>query len=286
MQRDGTVTPTGGADSTRALQEEDLTPRRALQETPVSSASMGGPQYYKLEDADGACSGDSTTEQMPLPQELWTTQDYCSDGGRTVEECAQECYDMAFDTPGCVGFGHGIEVEACPQFSLAGRGKCNFFQNKYCDDNPTWVWHALGAGSSAIETSAPEVSTTTASSNPADSRDPAFAYATSVKVEYTDGRVRLTTFNVSGCNGTRTAEFFPPSGCNMTDPSFKATRLGARIVSTVDPVSHVWMAFYVGAVGPDEGPSCPGEGPRFLQGSEFQGALRRFIGPLSAGLRL
>ena len=87
----------GGANSTRALQEEDLfTPRRALQETPASSASMGGPQYYKLEEqvcSDGVCtskcSGDSTTEQMPLPQELWTTQDYCSDGvpaGRTVEQ--------------------------------------------------------------------------------------------------------------------------------------------------------------------------------------------------------
>ena len=92
-------------------------------------------------------------------------------------------------------------------------------------------------------TTSANVSTTTDSrtvdGNPADSRDPAFAYATSVKVEYTDGRVRLTTFNVSGCNGTRTAEFFPPSGCNMTDPSFKATRLGARIVSTVDPVSHL-----------------------------------------------
>ena len=50
----------------------------------------------------------------------------------------------------------------------------------------------------------------------------------------------------------------------MTNPSFNATRLGARVVSTVDPVSHVWTALYAGAVGPDEGPSCPGS-PQILQ---------------------
>ena len=105
---------------------------------------------------------------------------------------------MAFGTPGCVGFGHGIGSRGLPsapgQLVEGGKGKRNFFQNKYCDPNPTWVWHAIGSRSSAPETTSANVSTTTDSrtvdGNPANSRDPAFAYATSVFVEYTDGRVR------------------------------------------------------------------------------------------------
>ena len=101
------------------------------------------PGYYSLEDGNNGCSADSDTagQQGALFID-------CSDGGRTLAECAAECSQLQ----DCGGFGYGSGQEACPD----GRAKCNLNYNKYCDPNHTWHWHAMETpGMSSSEASPP-----------------------------------------------------------------------------------------------------------------------------------